>query len=257
MLKPKPSRQHRKQTTKMSKIYRIIITLSLLLISASSVIAQYNPKISRKTKTIKLNSSEIDAFFAYENSVSIIYLDKYLIQKQILKHLENKRLCDLRRINYSIILNRLSNNDSSLYVIEPTLSPHELGILGMPEISTSTGYGPLDYYASKLKKSISTEYIAPYGFTIELETVGKIHLPKYFDWMISELVLEGKAKVYNKEEKKFENRIIFEKVSFEGHGGETLLFQNGKSFFDVETYTDIVIPDYECGDDYDDFEEIE
>lgn len=241
----------------MHHLNRILFSLGLFIVFSFSCYSQFNPRISRKIKHIKLNSFEAQSFFAYENSISIIYLDKYLLIKQIQKHLENRKLCDLRRKNYTKILSRLSNNDSSFFVIEPTMSPEELKLFGLPNIDTITGYKPLDYYASKIKKDISINYVPPYGFNIELDTIGKIHLEKYFIWMISDLVLKGNAKIYNKESKNFEKRIIFEIVSFEGHGGETLLFPKGTSFFDIDTYSDIVMPDFECGDDYEGYEIIE
>jgi hypothetical protein len=237
---------------------RICLIIGLIIIPTIPGFCQINPKLYKQSKTIKLDSFENKPIFAYENSMAIIYLDKSMVIERVRKHLENKRLCNLRKINYNKILNHLSASDSSFFVIEPTMTPDLLlKYGGITKTDTMTGYVPLDYYAKVLKKDISTNYLPPYGYKIELDTLGKVHLDKYFIWMISDLALKGKAKIYNKQTKNYEKKIIFEVISFEGHGGENLLFQDKQYFFDIATYSDAIMPDFECGDDYNGYKIIE
>ena len=234
------------------------LIIALIVVFSDFGFSQLNPEIQEKMKLIKLSNSEINTFLIYENSSSIIFLDKEKVIENIIKHLENKKLCELKRLNYNKILQRMKNSDSCFFVIEPTISPEILSMFGeRPNLDTITGYKPLDYYSEKLKMNISKDFIPPYGFKIEMDTIGKSHLDKYYTWMISELVLDGNAKIYNKKDKAYQRKVYFEVVNFEGHGGETLLFSNKKPFFTVDTYSDIIVPDFECGDNYEGYEIIE
>jgi hypothetical protein len=238
------------------KKYGLVIMLIIFFFDLG--FSQLNPTIYQKTKKIKLSNIESKAYLAFENYSSIIYLDKRNVIDNLRKHLNNKMLCELRRLNYNKILQRLNSSDSCFFIIEPTMSPEILSTFGgLPNLDTITGYQPLDYYAERLQMNISKDYIPPYGFRIEIDTLGKSHLYKYYTWMISELVLNGKAKIYNKEDKKYEKIVYFKVVRFEGHGGETLLFSNKKPFYSVDTYSDIILPDFECGDNYEGYKIIE
>lgn len=179
--------------------YRLLI-IGLVIIPFYSGFGQLDTKIYKKSKEIKLDSFNHKPFFAYESSLSIIYLDKNLVIKDIKKHLKNKKLCDLRRKNYHKILDKFSGDDSSFFVIHPTLPPDLLYMFGdIPDTDTITGYAPLDYYSRSLRADIMKNYIPPYGFTTQLDTSSLIHLEKYYDWMINDLVLKGKAMIFNKE----------------------------------------------------------
>lgn len=229
----------------------LILIIGIVIISSFQGLCQRNPKVDKKTKKINLVPLEQKPFFVYENSVSIIYLEKSLVLNSLRKNLENKELCPLRKANYTKIADRFEKDDSSFYVINPNLSPEILeGFGDIPDTDQLTGYFPLDYYTQTVKFSISTNFIPPYGYIPELDTSQMIRLEKYYEWMISELLLKGQAMVYNKMTKSLEKEIYYEVVHFEGHGGEQLLFSNHELFFIVDTYSDIITPDYECGDDY-------
>jgi hypothetical protein len=214
--------------------------------------------LEEEMKEIQLSPFESNSIFIYENYNSIIFLDKMKVIEKINKHLENVNLCEFRRLNYNNILQRMKNSDSSFYAIQPTISPDILAKMRIsPDLNTNTGDKWLDYYAKKIKMDISRDYIPPFGYKIEIDTIGKSCLEKYYSWMISELVLDGDAKIYNKFGKKYESTIYFEIVSFAGHGGETLLFSDKKPFFSVKSYSDVRMPDRECGDNYKGYEIIE
>jgi len=236
----------------------ILLVSGFIIMNFLSVYCQTNLKIDKKIKNINLNYVEDKPYLAYENYVSIIYIEKSLIINNLKTHLKNKKLCDLRRKKYTIILNQLSKNDSSFYIIEPTMAPEMIKQLGI-NINTdkNTGYFPVDYYASLFKLDISKNYIPPYGYNIELDTINKVSLKMYYSWMMSELILEGKAKIYNKFTKEYEKEVKYEIVRFEGHGGEQLQFTDNTLFFIVKTYSDNIRPDRECGNDYEGYEKIE
>jgi hypothetical protein len=205
--------------------YTILIT-GLLLFSYNGYTQS---DFQRKINKVKLSTINDTTDFAFENHLSIIYLEKKLVIQRIKEHLAYDRLCDLRRLNYNKILKTLSNNDSSFYVIEQAISPEILSRIG----ETSSLF------------VISGKYIPPYGFNIELDTLKKIHLSKYFTWMISDVVRDGRAKIYNKKSKQYEKIVYYEINSVL----ETLKFKDKRSFFFIDSFSDIISPDIECEKD--------
>jgi hypothetical protein len=223
------------------------IILGLLIIPFFSAFGQMYGKVDRKVEKIKLVTFDEKPFLVYENLVSIIYLDKDLVIKSIKTRLEDNELCELKRKKYNTILNDLTSKDSSFYAINPAEAPNE----DTRNIDKETGFFPLDYYSKLVQLNISKNYVAPYGFKVSVDTSNLIHLKKYYDWMISDLVLKGKAKVFNKKSERFENEVKYEVVHFDGaHGGEQLQFSDNSLFFIVDSYSDVIMEDGECDEEY-------
>jgi hypothetical protein len=206
-----------------------------------------NGEIDKKVENIKLVAFEEGPTFVYENLVSIIYLEKDLIVKCIKTRLEDDQLCELRRKNYNMILKDLTENESSFYKINPAEAPSE-ETRGMDK---KTGFFPLDYYSKLVCFNISKKFVAPYGYKVSIDTSNLIHLKKCFDWMISDLVLKGQAKIYNKKTGKYGKEVQYEIVHFDGaHGGEQLQFEDNSLFFIVDSYSDMIMADGECDEEY-------
>ena len=226
---------------------RTFLIIGLLIFPFLSAFCQWNEKIDKKTEKIKLVTLDEKPIFVYENIVSIIDLEKDRVIECIKKRLEDSELCELRRKNYNLILKDLTKNDSSFYIISQAEAPSEM-TEGMDK---KTGFFPLDYYSALVCFNISKKYIAPYGYTVSIDTSNIIHLKKYFDWMISDLVLKGQARIYNKKSGNYEKEVQYEIVHFDGgHGGEQLLFKDNSLFFIVDSYSDMIMPDGECDEEY-------
>jgi hypothetical protein len=226
---------------------RTFLIIGFLIFSFLSAYCQWNEKIDKKTEKIKLVTFDEKPIFVYENIVSIIDLEKDQVIECIKKRLKDSDLCELRRKNYNAILKDLTKNDSSFYCISPAEAPSEM-TEGMDK---KTGFFPLDYYSTLVFFNISKKYTAPYGYTISIDTSNLIHLQKCFDWMISDLVLKGQARIYNKKSGNYEKEVQYEIVHFDGgHGGEQLLFKDNSLFFIVDSYSDMIIPDSECDEEY-------
>lgn len=216
---------------------RSFLIFALLILTFLSAFSQMNGKIDKKVENIKLVAFDDKPIFVYENLVSIIYLEKELVIESLIKRLED----------YKMILKDLTENDSSFYKINPAEAPSE-ETKGMDK---KTGFFPLDYYSQLVCFNISKKYIAPYGYKVSIDTSNLIQLKKCFDWMISDLVLNGQAKIYNKKTGKFEKEVQYEIVHFDGaHGGEQLQFKDNSLFFIVDTYSDVIMPDGECDEEY-------
>ena len=225
---------------------RSFLIMGLLIIPILSAFSQMDRKIDKKVEKIQLVTFDERPIIVYENLVSIIYLEKKLVTKCITTRLEDSKLCELRRKNYSILLNNLNKNDSSFYIINPAEALTE-ETKGMDK---ETGFFPLDYYSKLVCFNISKEYIAPYGYKVATDTLNLIHLKKCFDWMISDLALKGQAKIFNKKTGKYEKEIKYEIVHFDGaHGGEQLQFNDNSLFFIVESYSDVIMEDVECDEE--------
>ena len=226
---------------------RSFLIFGLLIFTFFSAFSQMYGKIDKKVENIRLVAFDEKPIFVYENLVSIIYLDKELVIESLLTRLDDSQLCPLKRKNYKMILKDLTDNDSSYYKINPAMAPSE-ETKGMDK---KTGFFPLDYYSKLVCFNISKKYTAPYGYKVSIDTSNLIQLKKCYDWMISDLVLNGQAKIFNKKSGKYEKEVQYEIVHFDGaHGGEQLQFKDNSLFFIVDTYSDVIMPDSDCDEEY-------
>lgn len=222
---------------------RTFLIIGLLIIPFHAAFSQMNGKIDKKVEDIKLATFDEKPFLVYENLVSIIYLEKSLVINCIKTRVDDKKLCELRRKKYNLILDNLTKNDSSCYIISPAVAPTEF----TNSIKEDYGYFPLDYYGKLVCFNVSKTYIAPYGYKVSTDTSSLMPVKKYFDWMISDLVRKGQAKIFNKKTGNYEKEVKYEVVHFDGsHGGEQLQFKDNSLFFIVESYSDVIEADREC-----------
>ena len=226
---------------------RSLLIIGLLIIPFLSAFSQMNGKIDKEVEIINLVKLDEKPFFAYENLVSIIYLEKDLVINGIKTRLEDRTICELRRRNYNVALKNLTKNDSSFYIIIPSEAPTE----ETKDMDKEIGFFPLDYYSKLVCFNISKKFIAPYGYKVAMDTSNLIHLQKCFDWMISDLVIKGQAKIFNNKTGQYEKEVKYEIVHFDGaHGGEQLQFNDNSLFFIVESYSDMMVKDGECDEEY-------
>jgi hypothetical protein len=229
--------------------YRLLLKILFIFLTLSGYCQFDQSTLTRKK--IKLISFENKPFVAYENLLKIIYLDKEFVIDNIKKHLENSKLCSLRRENYTKILNQLTENDKSAYVIMPANTSTQILPNGdIPSIDSIELYKILDSYSKYDNKFNLKNYKWPYGYEIEVDTTNLVHLDNFFDWMLSELATKGYAKIYNKQSKKYEHTIFFQFTPVL-HGREDLLLHDKKVFFHLKTYSDILTNDIKCGVNYD------
>ena len=61
------------------------------------------------------------------------------------------------------------------------------------------------------------------------------------------MIVKGKATLIRKSNNEIEEKVIFRRVDLkDGHGLDDLLFTDEKYFFNVNLYSDIIFPDFEC-----------
>ena len=226
---------------------RTLLIIGLVIFSFLSSYCQMNGKIDRKVENIKLVTLNEKPLVVYENMVSIIDLEKDRVIDCLKKRLKDADLCELRKKNYNMLLKDLTKDDSSYFFISPAEAPTEM-TKGMDK---KTGFFPLDYYSKLVCFNISKKFVAPYGYHVSIDTANLVHLKKCYDWMITDLVLTGQARIYNKISGNYEKEVEYEVVMFDGgHGGEQLQFKDKSLFFIVDTYSDMIMPDFECDEEY-------
>lgn len=202
------------------------------------------------TKEIELKFDSNNGFIVYENINSVIFLDKEKALKVITERLKQKKLCQQRKIKYNKMLSIFKDSQSrNLFYFEKAIN-YELISKDIPNINSTYSFAPLDFYSRSLKKDIVHEYEKPYGYKPYFtDTINSIKINNMYDWLVVDLLLKGKGKVYNKQSEKYETKLIYEIFSTgDGHGGKNLLFENKNLFFNVAVYSDNILPDFECMD---------
>ncbi len=212
----------------------------------------YNRKPKTKTKKIRLEKNfNPDRLFTYENKSSVTYLDIQDIIGLLNRKIADSKLCEQKRLKYKALVDRLSSAENNGFDIYPAMNP-ELLKESLPEFDTTkTGYAPLDFYSRGLGMDVtSKKWIPPYGFSPTFtDTLEAVRYNGFYTWIISDLILKGKAQVLRKSDNEIQDYVIYEIVDFrDGHGGESLLYKDKKIFMNVDVYSDIVMPDFECMD---------
>jgi hypothetical protein len=210
----------------------------------------------RKPKTItrRINlekSINPDRLFIYENKSSIIYLDIEDILRLLDNKLKDKSLCEQKQIKYKDLIIRLRKNKKNGFVIIPTMKSADFNKMVGDLDTVKTGYAPLDFYSRGLTFVVSnSQWIPPYGYVPHYsDTLNSIKYDGFYEWIVSDLILKGQASIYRKSENELQDFVIYEIVDFrDGHGGESLLFRDNKIFMNVDIYSDLVMPDFECMD---------
>ncbi|WP_439882404.1 hypothetical protein ACSX1A_04390 [Pontibacter sp. MBLB2868] len=173
--------------------------------------------------------------FIYENSNALIFIPLSVLQSYIAENLSDKNLCqekknDLSKLNKQI---RTIEGDANLFNIEHLPAPDYHKDMGRR------------YY-----KEYKKQFIEPYGYApLTKISEPNVKASESYRWIVSDLLLLGKASVFNKAERKFEENILYENVILEdGLGVESLLFKEGRQFFLVKAESHIAWPDFDCLD---------
>ncbi len=230
------------------KISNKILLILFIFITTSCSYIYHNHRMKTTTKEIELKFDSNNGFIVYENNNSVIFLDKEKALKVITERLKQKKLCQQRKIKYNKLLSIVKDSQGrNLFYFEKAID-YEVISKDIPNINSTSGYAPLDFYSRSMKKDIVNEYEKPYGYKPYFtDTVNSIKINNMYDWLVYDLLLKGKGKVYNKQSEKYETKLIYEIFTTgDGHGGESLLFENKNLFFIVDVYSDNILPDYEC-----------
>ncbi|HNW98672.1 MAG TPA: hypothetical protein PKK00_09725 [Bacteroidales bacterium] len=231
---------------------QLIVSLVLACFLSSCVVyvlRSHKPKYI--TKKIKLNNKNQDDYFVtYENRSAIIYLYKHDVVKLLEHKLKNKKLCEQRQLKYNELLKKIIALDKNAFVIIPSDKLPEMHDFKIKFDTTKTAYAPLDYYAKSIAADINYNWIAPYGYVPQYtDTLNAVKFGDFYYWIAAQLILDGKAKVFRKEKKEFQDYVLFETVDFrDGHGGKSLLYDDKNIFLNVAVFTDMRGPDFECMD---------
>lgn len=212
----------------------------------------YNRKPKTTTKKIRLEKKyNPDRLFTYENKSSVTYLDIQDIIGFLNKKLSDTKLCEQKRLKYKSLVDRLNSTENNGFDIYPAINP-ELLKESLPEFDTTkTGYASLDFYSRGLGMDLtSKKWIPPYGFEpFFVDTLNADRYDGLYDWIITALILKGKAQVLRKSDNEYQDYVIYEIVDFrDGHGGESLLYKDKRIFMNVDVYSDMILPDIECMD---------
>lgn len=231
---------------------KFLILISIALFMNSCYYGFYNRKPKTTTKKIGLERNyNPERLFTYENKSSVTYLDIQDIIKLLNKKLDDKKLCEQKRLKYNSLVDRLNATENNGFYVYAAMNPELLKKL-LPEYDTTiTGYVPMDFYSRGLGVDLTAEnWIPPYGFEpIFVDTLNADRYERFYDWIITSLILKGKAQVLRKSDNEYQDYVIYEIVDFrDGHGGESLLYKDKKIFMNVDVYTDMILPDFECMD---------
>ncbi len=191
--------------------------------------SMYNAKYSTKT-IIKLETivDENQSCVYFENSKAIITLSTKCFLDYAKEKLENDSLCNQKKNDLRSVLKQLNNN--SLFYIEEKMSPELYKRLKYPK-----------------PKKYKEDFIEPYGYEVVTDTTNKMKAQNLKHWMISEMCIKGKCLVFDKSTKLNVDAIYYIVTDFkDGHGGESLNFIDKRIFYNVDVYSDIIFPDFDC-----------
>ena len=191
----------------------------------------------RTLREIKLDSiSNPDSFYIqYENEKSIIFINRTDLLKFCEMKLKMDSLCADKKLYLNELKMDFQNLDAKkgLYYIQPKAKPSE-----QKEILRRKDY--IQY---------KNNYIYPYGFKVETDTLKNIRFEKLKYFVITEMCLESKVLVLDKRIGKFTSKMLYQIIDFkDGHGGEMLLFKDKLPFLNVKVYSDIAWSETDCKD---------
>jgi len=185
----------------------------------------------RTTRLIKIDTvkdvSKNYIEFENRNCIICISVDNFInyAQKRI-----NDSICIPKKTALNEVFEVLNSSKSNHYLIENEITPEHYRKLRYPK-------------PNRYKKS----FIEPYGFATIIDTVSKTEIKELKNWMISEFCISGLCLVLDKRNTVFVDTIFYEIIDFkDGHGGESLKFADKKPFFNVEVYSDVALPDFDC-----------
>ena len=200
------------------------------VVSYKEIVESYDQYNTYRTIHIDTTYKYTERYIEFENKVAVILLDV----KDFLNYANNKLndslLCLPKKQYLENLADTIKHYSTNLYFIERMIPPDMWKKLSYPN-----------------SKKYQKEFIPPYGYENQIDTVNKKRLESLKNWIISDLCIEGKCLVLDKRGAMFVDKIFYLITDFkDGHGGEMLLFEDKKNFFNVEVYSDIKWPNFDC-----------
>ena len=186
-------------------------------------------------RTIRLDTvyNPNERYIEFENKVALILLDTKNFLNYTSEKLNDTLLCLPKKQYLKSLVDTINQCPTNLYFIESMMSPKLWKQFSLPK-------------SKKYKKA----FIPPYGYESKLDTINKKRFKTLKNWVLSDLCINGKCLIFDKRINSFVDEIFYLITDFkDGHGGENLLFEDKKNFFNVKIYSDIVRPDFDCMSD--------
>ena len=202
----------------------------------------YPLKRQEINKKIKLRKDiPAENCITYEDSTIFVYLNRNDILELLKNRINNSNLCPIKIERYKKLYDILDELNTNGYVIKPNdLLDYKGYLFNLKSIDTfAYSYESyLDNYVLRTK----------YGFEPQFsDTVNSIKVKYFPDWIVTNLIVKGKATLIRKENNDIQDKVIFRRVDLkDGHGMDDLLFTDEKYFLNVNLYSDMILPDFEC-----------
>lgn len=186
---------------------------------------------NRTEKSIELDTilMEDKNYIEFENRNCVINISI----EELITYAQERRMdsiCQTKKLVLEEIITNLINSNSNYYYIDKEISPEQ--------------YKELKYTKPGRYRKI---FIEPYGYSSMIDTIGKFEFELLKNWIISEMCIEGKCLVMDKRNNDYTDTIYYEVIDFkDGHGAEYLTFSDKKPFLNVEIYSSILWPDFDC-----------
>jgi hypothetical protein len=203
----------------------------------------YPLKRQEMNKKIKLkNNIPVENYITYENNAILVYLYRHDVLELLKNRINNSNICSIKTGRYIKLYDEIDKfNTTTGYVIIPKNLLDYQGYLFNLELPDTTAYSYESYWDNYVLKT-------KYGFEPQYDDTLNSTKIKYFpDWIITSLIIKGKAILIRKDNNEIQNKVIFRRVDLkDGHGMDDLLFPDEKYFFNVNVYSDNISPDFEC-----------
>jgi hypothetical protein len=192
---------------------KLIILIIAPFLMFSCFYGSFESPTKVKLKKVKLKKEiKSDELFTYENKSAIVYMDK----KNLIRFLNYKihfgTLCKQKKMKCKVLLDKLKGTDLNGYAID--------------------------------QKKLSANKFTP-QFTDTTNTVFYANFPS---WIISDMILKGKAKIFSKQKQKNQD-FMYHKIVRSGYGNsEAILFSYKSTFLTLKYMSDVVSPDFDCMD---------
>ena len=238
-------RKFRTTTQLKTDMMRIILTLLFFPIIISScqsskripsykeIVESYDQYNTYKTIYLDTIYNQSERYIEFENHNAIILL--YI--KDFLNYANNKlendsSLCIPKKQYLKNLTDTINYYSTNLYLIQRGITPEEW---------RKWKWSHPNY------KQYKKRFIYPYGYEIKIDTINKVELNTLKDWIISDMCIAGNCLILDKKTNHFANKIYYLITDFkDGHGRESLLFEDKKNFFNVAVYSDIKWPNFDC-----------
>jgi len=196
--------------------------------------------LSCETPRVLTSYKEIVESFDEYNTYKTIILDTIYNESERFIEFENKNA--IIYINVDDFLNYLRNKLDD----ESFCNPKKDYLKRLRTIIDTTSHN--FFYIEKVVPLPNYDLIhPPYGYVRKVDTANKIKLENLKYWIISEMCINGNCLIIDKRSNLFVEKIYYLITDFkDGHGGESLIFEDKMYFFIVDVYSCLKFPDYDC-----------